>query len=108
MKNSVKRLLALVMTCAMLSVCALAADFTSCADELYDLGLFKGTGTDANGNPEYSLDAAPTRAEAVTMLVRLLGKEPKPRRAHGKCPLPIWTAPMRGPCPMSAMPMPTA
>lgn len=75
MKNSVKRLLALVMTCAMLSVCALAADFTSCADELHDLGLFQGTGTDANGNPEYSLDTAPTRAQAVTMLVRLLGKE---------------------------------
>lgn len=86
MKNSVKRLLALVMTCAMLSVCALAADFTSCADELYDLGLFKGTGTDANGNPEYSLDAAPTRAEAVTMLVRLLGKETEAQEGTWEVP----------------------
>ncbi len=75
MKNSVKRLLALVLTCAMLSVCALAADFTGRADELYELGLFKGTGTDADGRPVYNLEAAPTRAEAVTMLVRLLGKE---------------------------------
>ena len=86
MKNSVKRLLALVMTCAMLSVCALAADFTSCADELHDLGLFQGTGTDANGNPVYDLDTAPTRAQAVTMLVRLLGKETEAQEGTWEVP----------------------
>ncbi len=86
MNNSVKRLLALVLTCAMLSVCALAADFTGRADELYDLGLFKGTGTDAEGNPVYSLDAAPTRAEAVTMLVRLLGKEAEATEGEWEVP----------------------
>ncbi len=75
MKHSVKRLLALVLSCALLSVCAFAADFTGRADELHALGLFKGTGTDEAGNPVYNLDAAPTRAEAVTMLVRLLGKD---------------------------------
>ncbi len=45
------------------------------ANTLYELGLFQGTGTTANGRPIYSLDTAPTRAQAVTMLVRLLGKE---------------------------------
>lgn len=45
------------------------------ADVLHSLGLFAGVGTDADGNPIYDLDRAPTRAEAVTMLVRLLGKE---------------------------------
>ena len=45
------------------------------AQTLYELGLFKGTGADASGNPEFDLDRAPTRHEAVTMLVRLLGKE---------------------------------
>ena len=45
------------------------------ADALYELGLFLGTGTDAKGNPVYELDRAPSRYEAVTMLVRLLGKE---------------------------------
>lgn len=45
------------------------------ADTLYALGLFKGTGSDANGKPVYDLDRAPTRHEAVTMLVRILGKE---------------------------------
>lgn len=44
------------------------------AQSLYELGLFNGTGTDANGNPIFDLDRAPTRHEAVTMLVRLLGK----------------------------------
>lgn len=46
-----------------------AASYDNCADRLSDLGLFQGTG---NG---YQLDRAPTRAEAATMLVRLLGAE---------------------------------
>lgn len=45
------------------------------ANSLYWLGLFKGTGITANGNPIFSLDKSATRDEAVTMLVRLLGKE---------------------------------
>lgn len=50
-------------------------DPTMAADALYAMGLFQGTGMDANGQPIYELDRAPTRSEAVTMLVRLLGKE---------------------------------
>ena len=45
------------------------------ANALYELGLFRGTGVDGNGNPVFTLDRAPTRYEAITMLVRLLGKE---------------------------------
>lgn len=45
------------------------------ADALHEMGLFNGVGNDASGNPLYALDRAPTRYEAVTMLVRLLGKE---------------------------------
>ena len=45
------------------------------ADVLYELGLFKGTGFDSKGNPIYELDRGATRHEAITMLVRLLGKE---------------------------------
>jgi hypothetical protein len=45
------------------------------ANTLYTLGLFKGTGVNADGTPIYDLDRAPTRHEAITMLVRLLGKE---------------------------------
>ncbi len=47
------------------------------AELLYELGLFSGTGTDENGDPIFELDRAPTRHEAITMLVRLLGKEPE-------------------------------
>ena len=45
------------------------------ANELYSVGLFKGTGTKPDGTPEFSLNRAPTRVEALVMLVRLLGKE---------------------------------
>ncbi len=45
------------------------------ADDLYTLGLFKGTGTDAAGSPIFGLMEAPTRQVAITMLIRLLGKE---------------------------------
>ena len=45
------------------------------ARELYDLNLFQGTGYDLVGNPNFDLNRQPTRLEAVTMLVRLIGKE---------------------------------
>lgn len=79
-----KKLIALLLTLVMIVSLAPAAsaangcgcsDAQTAADRLYELGLFQGTGTDAAGNPVYDLDRAPTRAEAVTMLVRLLGKE---------------------------------
>lgn len=50
-------------------------DAVSLADALYEFGLFKGTGTDSNGKPTYGLATAPTRQQAVVMLIRLLGKE---------------------------------
>lgn len=61
--------LAGVLAVASLAMTAGAASYDNCADRLSDLGLFQGTG---NG---YQLDRAPTRAEAATMLVRLLGAE---------------------------------
>lgn len=85
---------AMAVACAAgVMVSAGAANFTSSADRLHEVGLFQGTGTTASGAPQYDLDRAPTRAEAAVMLVRLLGKEarrqgapPIPRR------LPIWRA----------------
>ncbi|MBQ8551867.1 MAG: S-layer homology domain-containing protein [Clostridia bacterium] len=47
----------------------------SAADSLNSMGLFRGTGTDIYGNPIYDLNRSATRQEAITMLVRLLGKE---------------------------------
>lgn len=69
MKRLLKIAAAGLAVTAALSVSAFAADFTHCADSLKELGLFQGT------SAGYELDRVPTRAEAATMLVRLLGKE---------------------------------
>lgn len=80
MNKRIKRYLSLLLAIVMLlayvpPVSAASREAQEAADALHDLGLFNGTGTDENGNPIYELDRAPTRAESVTMLVRLLGKE---------------------------------
>lgn len=54
--------------------CGASDEAVSAADALHQLGLFSGTGTDAQGKPVFDLDREPTRYEAVTMLVNLLGK----------------------------------
>lgn len=69
------------------------------ADALYAMGLFSGTGMDANGQPIYDLDRAPTRNEAVTMLVRLLGKEEEARSGTWDAPftdVETWAEPYVG------------
>ena len=76
MKKLIAILLAVCLVFA-LTPAAFAADAEeiTAANVLNALGLFIGTGTDAEGKPIYDLDRAPNRMEAVTMLVRLLGKE---------------------------------
>ena len=68
MKKWKRALLSALAACTLLMVNASAATFTQTADTLKNMGLFAGTSTG------YELDRAPTRAEAATMLVRLLGK----------------------------------
>ena len=43
------------------------------AVHLYQLGLLDGTGTHADGTPNFNLSATMTRGEAIVMVVRLLG-----------------------------------
>ena len=76
MKNILSALLVLLLLLAA-APCVLAADSAAqeSADALHELGLFNGTGSNADGTPDYDLDRALTRHEAVTMLVRMLGKE---------------------------------
>ena len=69
MKRKLRMVLASVLAVASVAMTAGAASYDNCADRLSDLGLFQGTGDG------YELDRAPTRAEAATMLVRLLGAE---------------------------------
>ncbi len=76
MKKLLSLLLVLVLTFSLVPA-AFAADnaAVTAADTLHALGLFNGTGTNPDGTPIYSLDRAPTREQAVAMLVRLLGKD---------------------------------
>lgn len=86
-----KRLLAVILALALALSgipAAWAADdaHTEAAQCLYELGLFQGVGTNADGTPDFALDRAPTRAEAVTMLVRLLGKEEEAKAGTWETP----------------------
>ena len=70
--------LALVLTlmfCLCPAAHAATDEAVAAAEKLYELGLFIGSGSNPDGTPNFALDRTPTREEAVTMLVRLLGKE---------------------------------
>lgn len=87
MKKLIALLLALLLLFSLSAVAAAANDEAqAAADTLHDLGLFQGKGTNADGTPIYDLGAPPTRNEAVTMLVRLLGKEAEAKAANWSIP----------------------
>ena len=76
MKKLLSILLALTLLFTLIpAVFAASEEATAAADTLHALGLFNGTGDNPDGTPNYALDRALKRSEAVTMLVRLLGKE---------------------------------
>ena len=76
MRKWISCFLALVLLISLsLPVFAAESEAQEAAQTLHSLGLFQGTRTDAAGKPAFDLERAPSRAEAVTMLVRLLGKE---------------------------------
>ncbi len=76
MKNFGKIISVILASILVLSSSAFAVQNTDYADELYDLGLFKGT------ELGYELDKTFTREEAATMLVRLLGEEENAARGN--------------------------
>ena len=78
---------------------AVGNEAAKAADTLYSLGLFSGTGTKADGTPIFDLERAPTRHEAVTILVNLLGK--KEEALNGTWDIPFtdvadWAKPFVG------------
>lgn len=100
-----KKLLSLLLAALLalnLAVPALAApadEAEQAAWTLYHMGLFQGTGTDAQDFPVFDLDQTPTRAQGVTMLVRLLGKEEAALAGTWTTPftdVPAWAAPYVG------------
>ncbi len=87
MKRALSLLLALVLlVCLAPAAFAAEDEATQAAETLHALGLFQGKGNDADGNPIYDLGSAPTRMEAVTMLVRLLGKEAEAKAGTWETP----------------------
>lgn len=94
-KRLLSLLLTLVLLCGALAVPAAAATEQSraAANELYRLGLFQGSGTLPDGSPNFDLDGTATRAQAATMLVRLLGGEEEALSRHYSHPftdVPGW------------------
>ena len=93
-----KKALATVLVLTLLlslAPAALAAgtEAEDAADALYALGLFQGAGTDSDGAPVFELGRAMTRSEAVTMLVRLLGRENEALSGKWETPftdVPAW------------------
>ena len=76
MKKLICLILAALMLFTLVPVAFAASDEAiEAANTLNALGLFNGTGTNPDGTPIYDLDRSPTRNEAITMFVRLLGKE---------------------------------
>ena len=63
------------------------------AMRLERLGLFLGVGEDGNGFTDFDLDRSPSREEAVTMLVRALGKGAEAagmEKTHPFTDVPAW------------------
>jgi len=58
-----------------ISELAVTPEMIDAANKLHTLGLFQGIGSNPDGSPNFDLVRAPTRAEAITMFVRLLGKD---------------------------------
>ena len=74
MKRAISALLAAALLLLLLpAVSAASEEALQAADRLNALGLFSGTGTNADGSAVYELDRSLTRQEAVTLLVKLAG-----------------------------------
>ena len=87
-----KKLFSIVLCLCLLFCCCSSVTATdmrkaiAAADALHELGLFSGTGTDADGKPIYSLEKALTRQEAIALLVALLGKSGEARAETWEIP----------------------
>lgn len=85
-----KSIIFTIVVCIMTMICmncsAASQESLNAANELNALGLFGGVGTNDDGTINYDLDRAPTRNEAVTMLVRLLGKETEAKNGNWDIP----------------------
>lgn len=93
MKKLIATILCVVMVISLLPMSAFAASGTlvreeALAKELKALGIFKGV-----SETDFALDRAPTRTEALVMLIRVLGRESDALSKGGRHPfldVPQW------------------
>lgn len=76
----------LVLALGTTAMAAGTDDALASAETLHELGLFQGTGTNADGTPIYDLEKVPTRNQALIMLIRLLGKEEEAKAGTWEIP----------------------
>ncbi len=93
MKKLIAAILCVVMVISLLPMSAFAASGTlvreeELAKDLKALGIFKGV-----SETDFALDRAPTRTEALVMLIRVLGRESDALSKGGRHPfldVPQW------------------
>ncbi|MCI8933111.1 MAG: hypothetical protein HFE80_01155 [Clostridiaceae bacterium] len=88
---------ALALSLGTTALAATPAD--QAAKSLNSLGLFQGVGQNSDGSPNFDLKTAPTRAQSITMLIRLLGKEEEAVNGSWQMPftdVPEWAKPYVG------------
>ena len=101
MKKSLMTIILTVVFCLSLVFGTVYAtnDVEDAACTLNTLGLFNGVGLNSDDSPDFDLERAPTRAEAVAMLVRLIGKEAEALEGTWTTPfndVPDWAEPYVG------------
>jgi len=89
----------ILFTYATASAADAPPDMEDAADKLHTLGLYNGVGGNADGTPDFALDRTTTRAEALTMFIKLIGKEAE--ALGGPWPMPFtdvpdWASPYIG------------
>ena len=99
-----RRILCLILSCLLIigtvfPVFAATDEMINAADRLYEKGLFAGSGVLPDGSPNYALDRATKRTEAITLLLSLLGKTKEALSGTWTTPftdLPEWAKPYVG------------
>ena len=92
-------LMVILLPVSTFSVSAAADTHEAESNILYELGLFRGVGTDADGSPRYALDEVTTRGHAIVMLIRFLGLERVAEASGHSHPfndVPTWCSPHVG------------
>ena len=93
-----KKILSLILVVALCFAFAATAsaatdEAQAAAEQLFDYGLFLGKGDNEDGTPNFDLDAEINRVEALTLFVRLLGKDAEAKDGEYEIPftdVPEW------------------